>query len=160
MHRWLNTQHVTRWYGDAPSFEEVREKYEPRISGQVPVEPYLILHGELPIGYIQWYRLSDYSAYAESVRVEEDAAGVDLFIGEAEYLHRGLGSHVLRRFLARVVFADGRVGSCVIGPSVENEAAIRACAKAGFRHFGTVQVPGEPAPEYLMRVSREELLQG
>ena len=86
IHRWLNTPHVSRWWpGEGPSYREVEDKYIPRIEGREPTEPYLILHGEKPIGYIQTYRISDHPAYQEHVRFAR-SAGVDLFIGEPEYL--------------------------------------------------------------------------
>jgi RimJ/RimL family protein N-acetyltransferase len=64
----------------------------------------------------------------------------------------------LRRFLPEVVFRQEDVGVCVIGPEPKNLAAVRAYEKAGFRYFKTIQVPGEPEPEHLMRIEREEVL--
>ncbi|MDQ4127627.1 MAG: GNAT family N-acetyltransferase [Actinomycetota bacterium] len=155
MHRWLNAPHVARWwYGEDASWRGIQEKYFPRIEDREPVEPHVILHGDDPIGYIQAYPISHDEEYARLVGVE-DSAGVDLFIGEEEYLYRGLGSEILRRFLAEVVFRDEGVQACVIGPEPENVAAIRAYEKAGFRFFKTIQVPAEPEPEYLMKITRE-----
>jgi RimJ/RimL family protein N-acetyltransferase len=45
----------------------------------------------------------------------------------------------------------------VIGPSVKNIAAIRAYEKAGFRPLKLVPVPGEPDPEFLMRLTAADL---
>lgn len=157
MHRWLNAPHVSWWYGEGSTYREIEEEYAPCIEGREPTEPYLILYDGLPIGYIQTYRIPAYPEYARLVQVE-DSAGVDLFIGEAEYLRRGLGPHVLRLFLAEVVFANDDVEVCVIGPESKNVAAIRAYEKAGFRYFKTIQVPGEPEPEYLMWITREDVL--
>lgn len=158
MHRWLNTPHVARWwYGEDASWSGIEERYDPRMERRDPVESYLILHGDKPIGYVQSYLVSHDEEYASLVGVE-DSAGVDLFIGEVEYLYRGLGGKVLRRFLAEVVFRDKGARVCVIGPEPKNVAAIRAYEKAGFRYFKTIQVPGEPEPEYLMRIGREEVL--
>jgi RimJ/RimL family protein N-acetyltransferase len=154
MHRWLNTPHVSRWYGEGPSQREVEEEYAPRIAGSEPVEPYLILYDDSPIGYIQGYHISHDEEYARLVDVE-DSAGVDLFIGEVEYLHRGLGSHILRRFLGDMIFQNESLKTCVIGPEPKNTAAVRAYEKAGFRYFKTIRVPGEPEPEHLMKLSRE-----
>ncbi len=156
VHRWLNTPHVARWwYEDVGPYEEVEEKYVAYIEGREGVEPYLILHGEFPIGYIQTYSISDDAEYAALIEVE-DSSGIDLFIGEEGFLYKGLGSLVIRRFLAEVVFADESIEVCVIGPEPKNQAAIRAYEKAGFRYFKTIQVPGEPEPEYLMKLAREE----
>jgi predicted GNAT family acetyltransferase len=85
--------------------------------------------------------------------VEEDAASIDLFIGEADHLHRGLGAP------SSANPATDRLGNhrrqfVVMGPAANNWIAIRAYEKAGFRHGTTVLVPGEPEPEYLMRLVR------
>jgi RimJ/RimL family protein N-acetyltransferase len=158
MHRWLNAPHVRRWwYAEGTSYAEIEDHYLPGIEGWDATKLFLILHEEKPIGFVQSYRISadDDEAYANMVDVA-DSAGVDLFIGEATYLHRDLSQHVIRRFLSAHVFSDPGVKVCVIGPEPNNTAAIRAYEKAGFRFFKTIQVPGEPEPEYLMRLSRTD----
>lgn len=152
IHRWLHTPHVSRWwYDDVGTFEEVSERYSAYIEGREPVEPYLVLLGDRPVGYIQSYRVSDDEEYHEIVGIE-NAAGVDLFIGERDLLYGGLGPRLIRRFLADIVFADGSIEVCVIDPEPENGAAIRAYEKAGFRHFKTADTSEGPA--YLMKLSR------
>jgi RimJ/RimL family protein N-acetyltransferase len=157
MHRWLTTEHVRRWYGEeGRSLEEVTAHYAPRIRGEDPTDSYIILYGETAIGYIQTYLIHDHPDYAKSVDVEERAAGVDLFIGEPDYVHKGLGSILLRKFLREIVFAKPETESCILGPQPKNAVAIRAYEKAGFRYLKTIQVPDEPKPEYLMRITRAE----
>ncbi len=155
VHRWLHTPHVYRWWhADAGTFEEVSARYSAYIEGREPVEPYLILYGNRSIGYIQTYHVSDDEEYAELVGIE-GSAGVDLFIGEEGLLYRGLGPRLIRRFLKEVVFADAGIEVCIIDPEPENEAAIRAYEKAGFRHFKSVETSEGPA--YLMKLGRTEL---
>ena len=158
MHRWLNAPHVRRWwYAEGTSYEEIEDNYLPGIEGRDATKLFLILHEDRPIGFVQSYRISaeDDETYAKLVDVA-DSAGVDLFIGEAEYLYGGLGHHFIRRFLSEHVFSDPRVEVCVIGPEPGNAAAMRAYEKAGFRFFKIIQVPGEPEPEYLMKLPRRE----
>jgi len=158
LHRWLNTDFVNEWWERRPySYEEIVEKYTPRVAGHNPTRSFIAMDRDLPIGYIQSYLIRDYPDYSQSLQVEDGAAGVDLFIGEAAYIHRGLGAPLLRRFLCQIVFTAADVTSCVIGPDVSNKAAIRAYEKAGFRYLKTVQVPGESAPEYLMRIEPQDL---
>lgn len=161
MHRWLNSQHVRRWwYAEGTSYAEIKEHYLPAIEDRDSRKPFVILHESKRIGYVQSYQIStDDEGYARLVDVK-DSAGVDLFIGEAEYLHRGLGRHVIRTFLSEHVFSDPEIETCVIGPEPKNTAAIRAYEKAGFRFFKTIHVPGEPEPEYLMKLTREEFDRG
>ncbi|HEV2237846.1 MAG TPA: GNAT family N-acetyltransferase [Ktedonobacterales bacterium] len=158
LHTWLNHDHVAAWWHERPTYAEVVAEYTPSITGADPTHGYIIRYGEAPAGFIQWYRIADYPEYAAALAVEPGAIGVDLFIGEAVWLHRGLGSAALRRFVREVVFADAAHASCVIAPEPANRAAIRAYEKAGFRYLRTVTVPGEPAPEYVMRLARAEAL--
>lgn len=159
IHRWLRTPRVARWWhDDVGPYEEVAQRYTAYIEGEEPVEPFLILHEDSPIGYIQAYRVSDDEEYYRLIGVE-DSAGLDLFIGEEEFLYRGLGSRVIRRFLREVVFANESVEVCVIGPEPKNRAAIRSYEKAGFYFFRTIQVPGEPEPEHLMKLTRKEFFE-
>lgn len=158
IHRWLQEPEVLKWWwgGIAPTYAAVEEKYAPRARGEEPTDQYFILHAGRPIGYIQTYMIRDYPEYAAAVGVDEAAAGVDLFIGEAAYLHKGLGSHILRAFLRDIVFGASDVASCIIGPSETNAIAIRAYEKAGFRYLKTIPSADEPVPEYLMRISRAD----
>lgn len=154
IHRWLHAPHVHRWWReDAGTFEEVSRKYSAYIEGGEPVEPYLILSEDSPVGYIQSYRVSDDEEYERLVGIEA-SAGVDIFIGEKELLRRGLGPRVLRRFIEDEVFADGEIKACVIDPEPENRAAIRAFEKAGFRYFKSAETSKGRA--YFMKLSREE----
>jgi RimJ/RimL family protein N-acetyltransferase len=158
LHRWLNTPHVLEWWDrPGPSLEQVQEEYFPRTEGQAPTHCYLILYDDAPIGFIQTYLIRDHPEYSRHVQVEDAAAGLDLLIGDPAYVHRGLGAAILRCFLRDVVFVRPDVESCVIGPAVTNEVAIRAYEKAGFTYLKTVQIPNEEEPEYLMRIAREDL---
>ncbi len=160
LHAWLHREHVAAWWRERPTYAEVVAEYTPCIAGETPTRCYLVIYEDAPIGYIQRYRLADEPDYARAVTVAEDAVGVDLFIGEARYLHRGLGSAALRRFVCEIVFAAEDVVSCIIGPEPANRAAIRAYEKVGFRYLKTIRVPGEETPEYLMRLGREDLTNG
>ena len=161
MQRWLTAEHVRRWWGDERRTPEaIAEKYRPRIRGQTPTACFVIIYGDAAIGYNQTYKIADYPDYARYVAVDEDAAGLDLFIGEAVYLNRGLGAPVLRAFLRDVVFDAGDAVSCVVGPEPANVVAIRAYEKVGFRSLKTIQVPDEPAFESRRRPLRRGVDKG
>ncbi len=155
IYRWRNSPHVLRWWHEPLTPQQVAEKYMPRISGDEAVRCFIIQVDETPIGLIQTYRVGDFPDYAQHLPVPPDAAGIDLYIGRADYLHRGLGGPILRAFLASVIFPSG-VTTVSIDPSVENRAAIRAYEKAGFQHLITKHLPDEPEPTYLMVLKHSE----
>lgn len=157
VYRWRCLPHVLEWWhGD--TYEAIEAKLTRRIRGEAPVACFLILYSGAPIGYIQTFRLRDFPEYASRVGESgEEAAGVDLFIGEEGYLHRGLGALILRAFLREIVFADPTVASCLIDPEPDNTIAIRAYAKAGFRYLKTIEGEQPEERAYLMRLARAEV---
>ncbi len=80
---------------------------------------------------------------------------MDLFIGDPNYLHKGLGSIILRTFMKEYVFPQLHVDVCIIGPDPKNLIAIKAYQKAGFKHFKTIFTGKED--EHLMKITRQEL---
>jgi RimJ/RimL family protein N-acetyltransferase len=162
LHRWLNNPDVANWYGLGvenvrnPTLEQVTEHYTPRIHGQTPTTPYIMLLDGAPIGYIQDYRIGDYPGYAATLDHDNDAIGIDLLIGEDAHRGRGVGTSVLRRFLADVVFARPDVMRAIIAPEPANARAVRSYERAGFRHVKTVFVPDSGEHEYVMELTRAD----
>jgi len=158
--RWLLEPHVERWWNDGvktPYPDAEIEEYREAIEGKDPTYRYVAHIDGRAAGMFQHYRIADDPEYAAALALDEDAVGVDLFIGEAELVGRGHGPAMLRQFLRDVAFPFHGIAVCVIGPSVRNVAAIRAYEKVGFRPLREVHVPAEPDPEFLMRITAAEL---
>jgi aminoglycoside 6'-N-acetyltransferase len=155
LQRWLNTPHVLQWWDKpGPTLAEVEGKYLPRIEGRDPTDSFIIEYASRPIGYIQRYLIEDYPDYAQHIGLDERAVGIDVFIGEPDLVHHGLGPALLKLFLRDHVFDRSDIASCIIGPAISNRGAIRAYEKAGFVYVKTAEIPGEDEPEYLMRIGR------
>jgi RimJ/RimL family protein N-acetyltransferase len=142
LQKWLTLPHVSAWWG-TPDVdpETVRAKYLPRVRSQDPATPYVILYQDLPVGYVQTYPVAEGQRDAH---IHGTAIGLDLFIGDPQYAHRGLGPHVIVRFLQSKVFADGSVTRCYADPAVRNGRSIRAFEKAGFRRVATKRDAPDP----------------
>lgn len=148
---WLRNAEVSRWYGPAPlTLAELQARYGPRIDGRKSIDCYLVMYDGAPVAYIQSYPISHQPDYAAALDVDPGAAGVDMFVGDPGFRHRGFGPLLLQEYVRRIVFTGPDVTCCVIAPEVSNQSAIRAYTKAGFRHIKTVSVPGEDEPEYVM----------
>lgn len=151
--KWLNTPHVTEWYGHKKfTLDEVKQHYLPKINGTEPTKSYIVMVDNKQVGYIQEYFIKDDPELLKYV--DRDAAGIDLFIGELEYLGRGLGQEIIKEFLGKIVFKEDGVTTCIIDPLVSNPRMIHVCEKAGFRYTLTT---GEKEPRYLMKIFKNEL---
>lgn len=156
---WANTDFVIQWYGKKPlTIEDVRNHYGATINGDDPTDSYIIMIDGVDIGYLQTYFYSDYphDEYYEALEADEGSAGVDLFIGHKDYIHKGHGSHIMKMFLREYVFTNPKAVKCIITPEPANSVAIRTYEKSGFKWYKTISLPnGEE--EYLMMIKREAL---
>ena len=160
LYKWYNTDFVNEWYGKEKqewTYKEIVNKYIPYIQGQKPTDSFIILYNDIKIGYIQTYLLKNYPEYNELVQADGDSAGIDLFLGDREYIHKGLGPIIIKKFLNDIVFQNRNIKSCVIGPEPKNIIAIKAYKKVGFKYIKTIKIPDENEPEYIMEISRNEI---
>ncbi|HLW02671.1 MAG TPA: GNAT family N-acetyltransferase [Ktedonobacterales bacterium] len=157
LYTWRIAAHVRQWWDAPASYDALVEQFTARLNSKEPPFPFLIVYEQTPIGYIQSFPIQSWREYHTAIQVEEEAAGVDMFIGDQRYLHHGLGGPILRQFLQEIVFSDETVVSCIIGPEPENTIAIKAYEKAGFRHLKTMHIPFLGETYYLMRLAQSEL---
>ncbi|OGH88803.1 MAG: hypothetical protein A3J93_01800 [Candidatus Magasanikbacteria bacterium RIFOXYC2_FULL_42_28] len=149
-HKWLTSSHVKEGYGHGKqTIADIEKKYIPRINGETPTSCFIIFYDNAPIGQIQMYKINDYPDYKKIIQIDQSAAGIDLFIGEKDFQHKGLGSVIIQKFLKDFVFKKLNVESCIIGPNPNNIAAIKAYEKAGFKYLKTIINP-DGEDEYLM----------
>jgi aminoglycoside 6'-N-acetyltransferase len=148
--RWLNEEHVARWWREP--VEEAIEKRYAGIEGSRPTRQFLIELDGRPAGMIQTYLVRDHPEWQELVQVGDDAAGVDLMIGEPDLVGHGVGPRVLTAFVRDVVFADPSTNVVVATVEEPNRRSWRAFEKAGFRYVRDVEEDG--LPHRLMRLDR------
>jgi aminoglycoside 6'-N-acetyltransferase len=131
---WLSEPHVLEWWGEP---EEELGFIRDMVEGRDTTRPFVIELDGVAIGYIQYWFvghhqnaqwIEDHPWLAE---LPSDAIGVDLSIGDATLLSKGVGSAALATF-ARKLHEQG-YRTIVIDPDRGNERAVRAYAKAGFR---------------------------
>ena len=134
LHTWLKVPHVKEyWYQDESfTYEEIHEKYSKRIKEGV-VESYIIQKNKKDIGFIQTYYIDDPSSFM----VKDKIKGIDLYIGEVNYVHKGYGKNIISSFIKKHVFNDPSVIFAGIDPEVDNLIAIKVYEKCGFKHVNT-----------------------
>lgn len=163
---WLAAPHVTAWWGDAPTLEEVRAEYIPRLAGEdvLPLDApagvvqFIACEDGTPFGFIQCYRVMAHQH--EGWWLEEtdpSAVGIDQLIGLGDRLGQGLGTRMLQAFVARI-WEDPRVTQIQTDPSPDNARAIAAYRNAGFVEVGLVDTPD--GRELLMKIGRSRISEG
>ena len=140
LHEWLGRPHVAEWWGAPPTLDEVRAELEPRIRDGSPVLAYVAMLDGAPLGYIQSYVVmgSDDGWWPDER--DPGARGIDQYLADAFSLGRGLGTAMVRAFVARL-FEDPDVTRVQTDPSPRNARAIRCYEKAGFHALGVVDTP-------------------
>ncbi|OGN98647.1 MAG: hypothetical protein A2Y58_04315 [Chloroflexi bacterium RBG_13_51_52] len=161
LHKWFNTPHVSEWWeidgNHHPSLDEITKHYSPRVIGDERVDVYLIIHDGTPIGMVQSCKMDDFPEEKTNFGLDRSCAGIDIVIGEADYVHRGLGSGIIRDFLKEIIFREYDVDYCIVDPHVKNEIAIKAYFKAGFKYLKTVWYQKESVQEHILIINREEV---
>jgi aminoglycoside 6'-N-acetyltransferase len=153
LQRWLSEPHVDEWWHEPLDLTGLEQKYGSRIDGTEPTHVFIIEHETQPIGWIQWYRWSDYPKHAAKIGAESDAAGIDLSIGDVSLIGKGIGSRAIREFVRNIVFAQPGVTAVMTDPEERNARSCRAFEKAGFRPVSTVELEGENVRRRIMRLS-------
>ena len=154
--RWLSEPHVDAWWQKPLDLAGLERKYGPRIDKIEPVHVFMIQYGTRPVGWIQWYKWSDYPEHALLLGARPGDAGIDLAIGEPEMIGSGLGPLTIREFLNRVISAERSVEAVVTDTDERNLRSLRAFEKAGFSAIKTVQLRGESFKRRVVRLENRE----
>ena len=125
---------VARWWG-RPDEAEIRAKAE----GRDEVVAFAIEADGETVGLIQYY---------EPEEPDFRSANLDVFLAERARGH-GLGRDALRA-LARYLIQERGHHRLTIDPAAENEVAIRAFERTGFRRVGVMREYGR-APDGVWR---------
>ncbi|MGL4320975.1 MAG: GNAT family N-acetyltransferase [Paracoccaceae bacterium] len=147
---WMARPHWAEWWGEA---DTELGYVQDMIEGRDDTQPFIFTLDGVPQGYIQVWRIA--SARTEPWLTEapwlmwlpDNTVGVDLSLADAAMLSRGVGSAVLRAFVARLRAAGET--EIIIDPDPANLRAVRAYEKAGFRVIAELQ--GRTGDSLLMR---------
>jgi RimJ/RimL family protein N-acetyltransferase len=144
LYEWRCRPHVAQWWPPPLSFaaavEDLREHLDPNHS----TRGHVALSRGQPAGFIQSYHVMEAGDGWWEDETDPGARGIDQFLANGDQLGRGLGSAMVAAFVDQL-FADPVVTKVQTDPSPDNERAIRAYRKAGFRPEREVTTPDGPA---------------
>lgn len=139
MLEWLLKEHIRKWWNDG---DDTLEKVALHYGEKADTARFILIEVketlEKPIGYFQYYPVS------------KNTIGIDQFIGEEDYLNRGIGEKAIKLFVEMIKERHKPTG-IILDPSPENKRAIRCYEKIGFEHYETKNA-GDNQTAYMMRL--------
>ncbi len=148
--KWLEAPQVKEWWKEPSTDEAIENKYGPRVDGKSATKCFITVVDNKPIGIVQSYWVKNYKDYADAVSLD-GAVAIDWFIGEEEYVGKGLGPQIATSFVEDVVGEQYDAAKFVVAsPSIHNPRSVHALEKASFEKRQVMNVPGEQDPEQLM----------
>ncbi|MES3035394.1 MAG: GNAT family N-acetyltransferase [Gemmatimonadota bacterium] len=137
---WLRHPHVAEWWPSAQTAAAVEEEFAELLDTGSTTRAYLVRLDGRAIGYIQSYVVMGSGDGWWEDETDPGARGIDQFIGEPTLLGRGIGTAMVRAFVA-TLFADAAVTQIQTDPDPHNARAIRCYEKAGFHAVTEVVTP-------------------
>lgn len=142
---WLSRPHVAEWWDWPLAREEFAMDYADVIAQRSPHRAYIASADGRAIGFIQSYQAV--ASHADGWWLEEHDPGVygiDQFLANADDLGRGIGTAMVKSFVARL-FDDPQVTRVQTDPNPANARAVRCYEKAGFRAVRQLVTPDGPS---------------
>ncbi|WP_333023144.1 GNAT family N-acetyltransferase [Wolbachia endosymbiont of Pentidionis agamae] len=149
--RWLELPHVKEWWDqDAKwTMKLIEEKYGNYVKGfkkfvlkdrviEKPIHAFIACVDEKEIGYIQYFNAYDFSCEQKYKfdKLPKSLASFDIFIGEVNYIGKGIGTKLISKFLLEYV--EQYFKNIVVCPDTLNTSAIKAYEKVGFNTIDRV----------------------
>jgi aminoglycoside 6'-N-acetyltransferase len=129
--KWLSNPTVLQYYegrNNPFDLERVKKKFYKQNDY---VSRNIVLLENKPIGYIQYYPLTNDGKKEFGYSEDEIIYGLDQFIGETEYWGKGYGTKLIK-MLTQYLTTTRKATKIVMDPQQWNERAIRCYEKCGF----------------------------
>lgn len=151
---WLKVPHVKEyWYqNESFTYKQIQEKYSKRLNEDV-VDSYIIQKSGIDIGFIQTYIIDEPGSFKVNGKIK----GLDLYIGEIDFVHKGYGKDIIDKFVKYYIFNDPSIMFAGIDPEVDNITAIKAYQKSGFKHVNTEYSKYNKNVTYYMILNRIDI---
>ena len=139
---WCQQPHISKWWQAPADYDKFLEKYHPDKMAENFVHPFIIYFDEQPIGYIQYYECdkADDGWWTKQGVQPAGSLGMDVVIGESEYIGKGYGTTIVKKFVEKL-FEETDTKKIIIDPDPENIAAIHCYEKVGFKKVKEVESP-------------------
>jgi aminoglycoside 6'-N-acetyltransferase len=133
LYKWYYNPEVYKYFEQRiPTYNEIVEKYSKRTSLTSITPVYIIEYNNIPVGIIQYTKLTNKAK--KTYNIIKDGYEIDIFIGEDDYYHKGIGSNAIKLLIDKL---KQNKTIFVMVPEIENINAIKCYEKVGFKQINT-----------------------
>ena len=129
MYKWCSQEFIYEWFEQRKlSPEEIKNKYKNKLLANQQ-QLFFINYNDNKIGFVQIYKYDDKKS--ESLKKYDSIYEYDIFIGESEYLSRGIGTQIIK-YVNNYIYEKHLCDCIVLRPFKRNERAVKCYEKCGF----------------------------
>ncbi len=133
LYSWCQNKFVYEWFEQRIlSYDEIVKKYQNKLQKKIQ-DLYIIKLNQKDIGLVQIYKFENDITLAELDKYR-NIYEYDLFIGEKEYLNKGIGPKVVN-FINKLIYKKYNADLIILRPFKRNIRAIKCYQKCGFREI-------------------------
>lgn len=133
MYKWCSKEFVYEWFEQRIlSLDEIIGKYKTKLMNQKQ-KLFFINYNNKNIGFVQIYEYID-KKY-DGLNTDNNIYEYDIFIGEDEYLSRGIGSLIIN-YINEFIYKEYSCDCIILRPFKRNIRAIKCYQKNGFKIIG------------------------
>lgn len=131
IHKWCEKKFVYEWFEQRVlSIDEIINKYKNKIENGIQ-KVFIIQYKEKDIGLLQFYKF-EYDIHIDVLKDFKNIYEYDLFIGEEEYLSKGIGTNIVK-LINEMLYSNYRVDAIILRPFKRNVRAIKCYEKCNYK---------------------------
>ena len=129
MYQWCSQEFIYEWFEQRKlSYEEIENKYKNKLLKKSQ-DLFFIYYDDEKIGFVQIYKYDD--KIIKELSSYNNIFEYDIFIGESEYLSKGIGTQVVN-YVNQYIYSNYLCDCIILRPFKKNIRAIKCYQKCQF----------------------------
>ena len=131
IYKWCENKFVYEWFEQRIlSIDEIISKYKNKLEKGIQ-ELFIIQYKSKDIGLVQFYKF-EYDINFDELNKYKNIYEYDLFIGEKEYLSKGIGTNVVK-LINEMLYSNYKADAIILRPFKRNVRAIKCYEKCNYK---------------------------
>lgn len=131
MHKWCKNKYIYEWFEQRElSLNEITTKYKNKLKNKEQ-ELFIIKCNQIDIGFTQIYKFEN-DNNIKNIERYKNIYEFDIFIGEEEYLFKGIGSSIIRK-INNMIYSNYKADAIILRPFKRNIRAIKCYEKCNYK---------------------------